>query len=282
MENVSKKNDYSAILKNKDKYDNIKIKLLKNACKKLGYNVFKDFDLPQTFNYDCLNADYFNKTYTQTMSIPLTDNVFKMLTKLPKKAINTPFVFNSKDKRITGQYLLGNYNNKPVLYALSIIQNEKNANTEFNLKLDVCINGKEWIQLARFDSSGAPHPNYYDENTYAKNSNEINYVPAPHMHYCIQRSQVLNGTKFDFMPAKHIEIEKLKNNNLSFVENSMKYFLDYTNIQEDLNLTALSTKDYGINLFNNCTQDSRFIYSHQDALNFLNEYFNQQEKDCNI
>lgn len=281
MENVYTKNNYSAILKNNNKYNNIKIKLLKTACKKLNCNVFKEFDLPQTFNYECLTADYFNKTYTQTMSVPLTDNVFKMLTNLPKKAINTPFVFNSKDKHITGQYLLGNYNNKPVLYALSIIQNEKQSTTEFNIKLDVCVNGKEWIQLARFDSSGAPHPNYYDENSYAENSNEINYVPAPHMHYCIQRSQVLNGTKFDYMPAKHIEIEKLQNNNLSMIENSMKYFLDYTNIQEELNPTAINSTDYSTYLFNNCTQDTRFIYSHQDALTFLSEHFTAQEKSIN-
>ena len=151
MEKVisSKKFDYVAILKNERKYKDTKIKLIKLVCKKYGQQVFSDFSLPIDFDYDTLNAEYFDKTYTQNMSIPLSTNQFKMLTTLPKKAINIPFVFNSKDKHIIGQYLLGSINNKPVLFALSIVQDAKNPTEEFNIKLDACINGKDWIQLTR-------------------------------------------------------------------------------------------------------------------------------------
>ena len=273
----NKKFDYVAILKNERKYKDTKIKLIKLVCKKYGQQVFSDYSLPKDFDYDTLNAEYFDKTYTQNMSIPLSTNQFKMLTTLPKKAINIPFVFNSKDKHIIGQYLLGSINNKPVLFALSIVQDAKNPTEEFNIKLDACINGKDWIQLTRLDSSGAPHPNFYDENSFALNTEELTYVPAPHIHYCIQRSQILNGNKFDYMPAKHIQRELLLADNKTMLENGLKYFLDYVGIQEELDYTAITGKSYNSYLFKDYNADDRFVYSNDDAQNFINTYFNQKD-----
>lgn len=269
--------DFYPILKNRKKFNKIKLKRLITVCEKYGDNILKEYSLSNDFDYNRLSGDYFEKTYTQNTAIPLTDTAFKNLINLPKKAINTPFVFNSDDKHITGQYLLGSLSSKPVLYALSFVQDKKNPTTEFNLKLDACINGKDWIQLIRFDSAGEPHPNLYDENTFAKDMSEVTYVPAPHIHYCIQRSQILNGAKFDYMPAKHIEIEKLHSNNASMFENSINYFLKYANVQENINLKNLNNYNYSDYIFEDNAKDSRFVYNNTDAQNFINIYFPTSE-----
>ena len=91
-----KKFEYVAMLKNERKYENVKIKLIKMVCRKYGQQVFSDFSLPDNFDFCTLNEEYFNKTYIQNMSIPLSTNNFKLLTSLPKKAINVPYIFNSK------------------------------------------------------------------------------------------------------------------------------------------------------------------------------------------
>lgn len=271
MENKlsDKRFEYVAMLKNERKYKNIKIKLIKMVCKKYGQQVFSDFSLPNDFDFANLSEDYFNKTYIQNMSIPLSTNNFKMLTSLPKKAINTPYIFNSKDKHIIGQYLLGSLDNKPVLYAFSIVQDQKHKTEDFNLKLDVCVNGKEWVQLARFDSCGAPHPNFYDENSFAKDIAELSYVPTPHMHYCIQRSQILNGTKFDYMPAKHIDKELLTKDNKTMLENSLKLFLKSVNIVDNLDYNAIINNSYNAFIFKENYNEDRFIDSMPMAKQFV-------------
>lgn len=271
MENKlrDKRFEYVAMLKNERKYKNIKIKLIKMVCKKYGQQVFSDFSLPNDFDFANLSEDYFNNTYIQNMSIPLSTNNFKMLTSLPKKAINTPYIFNSKDKHIIGQYLLGSLDNKPVLYAFSIVQDQKHKTEDFNLKLDVCVNGKEWVQLARFDSCGAPHPNFYDENSFAKDITELSYVPTPHMHYCIQRSQILNGTKFDYMPAKHIDKELLTKDNKTMLENSLKLFLKSVNIVDNLDYNAIINNSYNAFIFKENYNEDRFIDSMSMAKQFV-------------
>lgn len=279
MENKlsDKKFEYVAILKNERKYKNVKIKLVKMVCKKYGQQVFSNFSLPENFDFSSLNEDYFNRTYIQNMSIPLSTQSFKMLTALPKKAINTPYIFNSKDKHIIGQYLLGSLNGKPILYAFSIVQDQKHKTEEFNIKLDVCINGKEWVQLARFDSCGAPHPNFYDENSFAKDIDELYYVPTPHMHYCIQRSQILNGTKFDYMPAKHIDKELLTKDNKTVLENSLGLFLDSVNIVDSLDYNAIISNSYNSFVFKENYREDRFVNSIQTAKQFVTANFPNSE-----
>lgn len=272
-----KKFEYVAMLKNERKYENVKIKLIKMVCRKYGQQVFSDFSLPDNFDFCTLNEEYFNKTYIQNMSIPLSTNNFKLLTSLPKKAINVPYIFNSKNKHITGQYLLGALNGKPVLYAFSIVQDQKHKTDEFNLKLDVCVNGKEWVQLARFDSCGAPHPNFYDENSFAQNVNELTYIPTPHLHYCIQQSQILNGTKFDYMPAKHIDKELLTKDNKTMLENSLKLFLKSVNIVDDLDYNAIIYNSYNSFVFKDNCNDDRFVDSVATAKIFVNNNFSNKD-----
>ncbi len=272
-ENRKSTTDIYAILKNKRKYKNIRLKCLNLMYKRYGYDLFVDCNLPSNFNYDSLTMDYFTRTYTQSVPIPLSDKMFKKLTRLPKKVINTPFRFYNGGKRICGQYMLSTFNGKPMLYAFSVIQDEKSPNENFNLKLDVCINGKDWIQLARLDSAGAPHPNYYDENSFAKEQSDVQFIPAPHVHYCIERSQVLNGTKFDYMPAKHVDLESMKvQNGKSTLENGLEYFLQFTNIQDTLNLANLKSDNFADYVFDNNGEDSRFVYTNDDALAFLNTH----------
>lgn len=267
--------EFYPILKNQRKYNRAKLHLLRATSKEYGYGVFTDSSLPDNFDYSSLSVDYFYDTYTQTFAIPLSDDAFKTLTSLPKKAINTPFIFNRGDKRICGQYMIGNLKGKPVLYAFSIIQADNNSD-EFNIKLDVCVNGKDWVQLARLDSQGAPHPNYYDENSFAKSQLDVTYVPAPHIHYCIQRSQVLNGTKFDYMPAKHVDLQAIhEQNGCSMLQNGLEYFLKFTNVHGKIKLDAVNSNNYQAYIFEGNEKDNCFIYSKEHAKKFISTYLTQ-------
>lgn len=267
--------EFYPILKNQRKYNRAKLHMLRVTSKEYGYGVFTDFALPNNFEYEELNGEYFTKTYPQSYAIPLSDEAFKTLTHLPKKAINVPFKRNNGGKKVCGQYMLGSLKGKPVLYAFSIVQSEDNSE-DFNIKLDVCINGKEWVQLARLDAQGEPHPNYYDENSFAKNQLDVSYVPAPHVHYCIQRSQVLNGTKFDYMPAKHVDLEAIKQQSgQTTLKCALDYFFNFTNIQENIKMDAIASKDYSEYIFKGNENDSRFVYSADGARAFIDKYLVQ-------
>lgn len=275
---MDKKFDYVPILKNSEKYKNSVLKQLKLAGKEFGYQVFSEFSLPTNFDYSKLTGDYFLETYTQEISIPLTTNNLKKLMTLPKKAINTPFFHNKNGQRIAGQYMIGNLSGKPVLYAFSIVQDDKSPNETFNIKLDVCVNGKQWLQIARLDSVGTPHPNFYDENQFAQNESELTFVPTPHMHYAVQRSQVLNNIKFDYLPAKHVALESYRADELSTtLERGLDYFSKSTKIQDEFSYEVLTEKNYSENIFKDSADDSRFIYSHDDATKFMQTHFNLEQ-----
>ena len=79
------------------------------------------------------------------------------------------------------------------------------------------------------------------------------------------------------MPAKHIQRELLLADNKSMLENGLNYFLDYAGIKEKLDYTAIIGKNYNSYLFKDYNADNRFIYSNEDAQNFINTYFNQKD-----
>lgn len=272
-----KKFEYVPILKNRQKYKNIVLEKMKIAGREFGSEIFSNYSLPKDFDYSKLTGDYFLDTYTQEISIPLTTNNLKKLMTLPKKAINTPYFYNQNGHFVAGQYMIGNLSGKPVLYAFSIIRDEKRANDAFNIKLDVCVNGQQWLQLARLDSVGTPHPNFYDENQFAQNEDELAYVPAPHMHYAVQRSQVLNNVRFEYLPAKHVDLENYQADKLSTtIERGLDYFAKSTKIQDEFAYDVLTGKNYSENIFKDSADDSRFIYSHEDATKFMQTHFPQQ------
>ncbi len=196
----------------------------------------------RTFDFDSLTqSDSIFKVGAkgpQKIAMPFTDKQFEKFREIPKKRIGAPFILTNKGKTITGTYLMGKDAGRPVIYALSIVRNsnEKYAYTDFNIKLDMLVAGKEWLPLVRFDGLDNEHPNYIVNGKVAQSQDRVQKISGPHIHLNNETTQVLT-TDLSYTTARRAPapiISKAKNKNQSFFKSSLDYVLSECGMSSEI------------------------------------------------
>ena len=224
---------------NAENYEEIKNEQISYANHVLGTHDFtKEYGLPENYDFSKLHDGVFTDMHLQQVFMPFSDEQIEYFTALPKKVINAPFVINQKGKTVYGVYLVADDNGKKVLFALSISKgNQDNTKlTDFKLKLDMQVAGKEWLQLTRYDSIGFDHPNYvtYDEDgnwVVPSSKSEVGKAPTPHLHYQSEAGQILvsgdSKRGCDYTLAETIpELASLRGSDPEYFKKCVNYFLD--------------------------------------------------------
>ena len=190
---MSDKSKYIEELHERERnYVNLRAEQVEKAKTMYGENILEDYSLPKNFDLTNLNENDVCVRIDQTCPIPYSNKAFHEFINMPKKVINNIFIKNNKGKNVQGMFLLGkDSNGKYTLFALTIIREIKNPK-EYNIKLDVCPQGKTWINVLRIDNEeGLTHPNYLSYGHTVSHTEKINRIPTPHLHVNNQLSQVL-------------------------------------------------------------------------------------------
>ena len=232
----------------------------------LGDHQNRALGVPEDFDFNALSGEFFRQKNPQGFPMPLTNETFKKLRDLPKRAINSFFAENNNGKNIFGQYMVGVINKKPILFAFSVVIDQKDSN-KFSVKLDACIRGKDWINLSRFDAEGEPHPNYITpDGKIVTDPEQIEMCQTPHMHINSQEAQVLFADSLDYSTAIHIPPEKIceTSDQKQFLIKSVELFMESQNINETLNEKIFDgSKTYMQDLFE--PKDQKFLYKASDV-----------------
>ena len=227
-------------------YTSLKNDLIKQAKQTYGEDIFSKLWLPEDYELNALTKDHFEQRYYQQTALPYSNEQFSNMFASQKTLINTPFMFNHKGKNVFGVYMLGKHNGKAVLYALTVIRDPKFKN-KFTIKLDVCPQGKVWLELARLDSEGPRHPNFFIAGQPAQTKNDITYAPTPHFHKQSEQAQVLFCDDLTYTTAQDlsnvIDVSKSHTDN-TFFKNCFDWFVDKTNINIHLNKNLSGDYDY--------------------------------------
>lgn len=193
-----------------------------------GIKSINDYGLedPYDFDYEGLsNSRYFESRHSQNVPIPFPVNEVVRLVKLPKHRINSIEPIYANGKNGFGTFLLSKEGDKFTLFAFSLVADaQENAKyTNFQVKLDICVGGKEWMPLVRYDSSGEKHPNYIANNTVVKNESDVEFVRPPHIHMVDEYSQLYAANLDNNLQAFNAEhpmakdlFLNIRNNNPSF------------------------------------------------------------------
>ena len=246
METINNKKTLKMFQENQNNYNNLKWELISQAKKILGDDFLHNYYLPKNFDLHSLNDEHFRSRTSQEISMPFKNDVFKKFLKMKKFAINDVYMFNQKSKNIHGVYLIGKENGESVLFCLTIVKNiEEDDFLDFTIKLDVCIKGKQWLNVIRLDSFGPAHPNYIVDGKVVENEEDITFAKTPHMHINSQEVQVISNKNLDYSPAVHLN--KINSLNKScqdenIFKNCFKMFLHYANI--DFIVNKKIEKDY--------------------------------------
>lgn len=148
---------------------------------------------PCEFDYDKLsNSRHFESRHAQNIPMPFKMEEVIRLAKLPKHRINRIESIYENGKNGFGTFLLAREGDKFTLFSFSLVaDSQENAKyTNFHVKLDICVGGKEWMPLIRYDSSGQKHPNYIVNNKVVKNESDVEFVRPPHIHVVDEYSQL--------------------------------------------------------------------------------------------
>ncbi len=240
----------SLIKENSKNYDKLRNELIKKAEHKFGKNIFTDFQLPIDFSLNNLDDSIFRNRTTQTLPLPYSNEIFELLKKMPKKAINDVYNFNNKGYNITGVYLIGKYDNKPVLFAFNICRFLAYKDyLNFSIKLDVCVGGKTWLQLLRLDSYGPSHPNYFQNKKVCQKESEVQYVKTPHLHINSQENEILTHNIIDYSPAIELDFnfENFRSDDKTLLKKCFEYFKKYANIEIEINKKIENDYHYDFN-----------------------------------
>ena len=211
------------------------------AEKYYGCDIFTDLGAPKTFSFDELKDNIFRDRISLKMFIPFSNNTLKQMINIPKRAITYTHTFDNNGRFIQGFFLVGNFNGKPLLYALTIVKSKRDP-TKFCIKLDVKINYQsneqssidDYFPLLRIDSSGDRHINYIKDGIPVKDISQIEYVPTPHLHTNTNECQVLcNDT--NYTTAKSIDLEKIGTKEESMFTKCIKFFAKEINLITELN-----------------------------------------------
>ena len=238
MATVKTNGHIDAMIANELKFNFTKHKVIKEAKKIYGDNIFDDIYLPKNYNLENLDVDLAKEYDLQECKLPFDEKTIKTLIKMPKILVNEVFNFNHKGKSIHGSFLIGKNNGKYCLFLLKIINSsEHNDFSDFSIKLDACIQGKAWLSLLRLDSSGNPHPNYIKDGKVVKTPNDLTFVRTPHLHKTDYITQILADTK-SYSLATELPFFDYENQNVTdkyMFKKIVNYFLKNCNIKAKIN-----------------------------------------------
>ena len=242
-----KKEELLELQRREANYEQTRDMLVAQAKEKFGETIFSHPGLPEDFDIGSLTEDYFTSRYDQQTALPFSDKAFQTLTKMEKRPLNTSFAFERKGKLVSGTYLVGRGKDGEVmLFALSVVRDTK-AKNAFNIKLDFCPQGKEWINLVRLDSEGNPHPNYIVDGKVVRDLSQVQYADTPHVHRATEQSQVLFHDGLDYTPAKDLsetlDLTKSCYDNAMFIQ-CMDYFMEHIGLDATINPELVETYDF--------------------------------------
>lgn len=257
MDILKLKNELEVVQENAKNYYPLKVELIKKAKEMYGDDIFRNCALPNDFNLYNLTAKYFLDRQYQETAMPYSNRLIAEMIQMPKEPVNTIYQENKKGKTIQGVYMVGkNKYNAPVLFAFSIVKDENSADAGYNIKLDVCPQGKLWLNLLRLDVGGKadPHPNIFKGNKVCKDVFEVEYASLPHLHRLSEESQVLCHHALEQTYAISLEniIEQIKGDyNNDTVLACVNYLIKYCNIRTELNkeITSSNDLDFGKYMF---------------------------------
>lgn len=261
-------------------YDKIKSSLIKDARDKIGTDFLTDYAASDDFDFSTIDLSSL-KRVQQKIFMPFSDEQFKKFIEMEKKPIMQPFNANVRGKHVYTVLLAGNENGKCNIFSLNFsIGTQDNENyTDFSIKLDMLVSGKEWLQLARFDSIGAGHPNYIVDGKIAHSASFVPSIPTPHLHTNSEMTQVLFSecSNMSYMPAQHIsELLRLRNNtDPEYFKKCVLAFLEIAGVKAKINQKVDKNFhfDKNISLF-----DTSDFSTAKTAQEFL-ELSNQKEKE---
>ena len=241
---------FELISENMKNYDKVKKEQTLEAERRLGTNFSTSYGVDENFNLDSLTSSVFKQRCLQKNMIPFSDELIEKFLTIGKYAVGTQFNENVRGKNIYGTILMADDNGKKLVFVLTISQatqfNEDKTN--FSIKLDMLVSGKEWFQLARFDSAGAGHPNYISNGNIAKNFDDIEFAATPHLHINSEKAQILlsGAGNCEYLPANFIEELKISRNNSdpNFFKNCINMFLGFANIKTKVNKKIQDNYEY--------------------------------------
>lgn len=234
-----KQAEYFELEKRQKNYNKLKQELINNATNNFG-DIFSDASLSQIPN---LSNEYFSERFYQQTALPYSNDAIAKFIKMPKRPIHQ-CTQTHHGKNVYGSYLLGqDQSGKKYLFALSVIQDKKFKN-HFSIKLDICPQGKTWLNLVRIDNNAPAHPNYIKNGELVKQS-EVEFAETPHLHIASEQAQVLFHDDPNYSTATNIE--SILNKQQTYAQNDnilqcLDYFLDFVGVQEKTNQDFLTSQ----------------------------------------
>ena len=241
---------FEIIKENMKNFDKIRKFQIEETKKRLSVDFLENYNVDENFNLDSLTPSIFKQRCLQKNMIPFSDELIEKFLTIDKYAVGSQFNENVRGKNVYGTILMADDNGKKLIFDLTISQatqyNEDKTN--FSIKLDMLVSGKEWFQLARFDSAGAGHPNYFSNGKLVENFDDIEFAATPHLHINSEKTQILLGDtgNYEYLPANFIEELKISRNNSdpSFFKNCIDMFLGFANIKTKINKKIQGNYDY--------------------------------------
>ena len=133
------------------------------------------------------SLNYFSTTHKQRIPLPYNSKQIREFIKMPKNRIGSVEYCHNRDREVMGAFFVsaGDGGDKNSLFAFSIVCNDDPTlkYTNFNIKLDMCIDGKEWLPLMRFDSSGEEdHKCFFVDGKPVSKVEDMQQIDPPHLH----------------------------------------------------------------------------------------------------
>ena len=241
---------YRIVKNNAPNYEAIKARQIEEANKVLGTRDFtREYGVSDNFEIAKLDDKVFTSRGSQVTFMPFSNKQIEHFMTMKKQVVNAPFTGNSKGKNYYGTYLVGDDNGKKVVFALTIRRGtqDNEDQKDFSIKIDMLVAGKQWMQIARYDSIGFAHPNYIIPGANGKlvvpeNPSQITKAATPHLHHQTEEGQVLfDGCDCDYTVAEHVpEMAVLRDRDPQYFKKSIEYFLGAGGVQTKLNEAKLS------------------------------------------
>lgn len=188
------KNKYvRGIINNINNAEELKKQIIQKTTANLGFNFLTNYGIPKDFVLPSKKEleNTFKKVQSQKNAMPFDEEQFKSFRNMKKTPWQNPIIIKVQ-KSICYNQLMTGYDkttNQLCLFRFMLMQNPEDYE-DFSLKLEMCVGGKEWLPLIRYDAQQeSMHKNYIDKNG---NFVEHGYdVDSPHFHITTEAGQVV-------------------------------------------------------------------------------------------